>query len=343
MRKLAFLLIAVLAMSVAAHESASAKGDDYTIIIGGADLAPYYYAIPGALPIQGQWLGLLTSEGDQPAGRIAKPAGAAAMLATSYDVYFDELPEQGAPHASYVPAAASHPAYLYWRAARGGMPYQAWFTLTDPARAYLDDAIKTAVAMKDAGASDLQTDWLSSAILHGRCCMGQDGTSAFVSSQYVITKSTQYTDGAAPPLDVTGDDARRLLDAYVATLHNWHPTNDYQASPLGSAAAYEYSVSTPGGRDVFSFVTTGDGPITRVYAAEGFGGYFDPAPALNSLIARVIPRQAPASGAPTGPAPSDHEASRSAGIVAGALAAGLLLALGIGAAWAHSSQRSLSN
>ncbi len=253
------------------------------------------------------------------------------------------LPEQGAPHASYVPAAASHPAYLYWRAARGGMPYQAWFTLTDPARTYLDDAIKTAVAMKDAGASDLQTDWLSSAILHGRCCTGQDGTPELVSSQYLITESAQYTNGAAPSLDVSGDDARRLLDAYIATLHNWHPTNDYQASPLGSASTHEYSVFTPNGRDVFSFVTTADGPITRVYAAEGFGGYFDPDPALNSLIARVIPRQAPASDAQTGSAPSDHEASRSAGIVAGALAAGLLLALGIGAAWAHRSERSASD
>lgn len=90
MRKLAFLAIAVLAMSASARGSASAKGDDYTIIIGGGSLAPYYYAIPGALPIQGQWLGLLASEGDQPAGRVADPAGASAMLAASYDVYFDE-------------------------------------------------------------------------------------------------------------------------------------------------------------------------------------------------------------------------------------------------------------
>ena len=58
MRKLWFLVIAALAMSVAASESASAKGNDFTIIVGGGNLAPYYYAIPGPLPIQG-WNGLL--------------------------------------------------------------------------------------------------------------------------------------------------------------------------------------------------------------------------------------------------------------------------------------------
>jgi hypothetical protein len=339
MRKLAFLVIAVLVMSLSVRGSASAKGNDETIIVGGGNLAPYYYAIPGTPPIQG-WLGLLASEGDQPAGRIADPAGASAMLAASYDVYFDDLPEQGAPHASYVPAAASHPTYLYWRAATGGMPYQAWFTLTDPARAYLDDAIKTAVAMKDVGSGGLETDWLASAVRHGRYFTGLAGTPSIISDEYVITDSAESMSGAALHR-VTGDDARRLLDAYIATLHNWHPTNDRQASPLGSAAAYEYSVDTPNGRNVFSFVATAGRSITRVYAAEG--SYFDPAPALNSLIARVIPRQAPASDARARSAPSDHEASRSAGIVAGSLAAGLLVALGIGAAWAHRSERSASD
>jgi hypothetical protein len=339
MRKLWFPVIAALAMSVAASESASAKGNDFTIIVGGGNLAPYYYAIPGPLPVQG-WLGLLANEGDQPgtdqpAGRIADPAGASAMLTASYDVYFDELPEQGAPHASYLPAAASHPAYLYWRAARGGMPYVAWFTLTDPARAYLDDAIKTAVAMKDAGVGNLQTDWLSSAILHGRCCTDEAGISEFVSAQYIISDDAQYGNERIPPHVLSGRDADDLLHAYVSTLHNWHSPAKEE-----TGAAREYTVSTPGGKQVFSFVTATDNSVIRVYVAEGFGGYFDPDPALSALIKSIVPPTTP-SGARSSTG-ATREGSRSQGIVAGALAAGLLLTLGIGAAWAYRSERSMS-
>lgn len=337
MWKLAFLAIAVLAMSLSVRGSASAKGNDQTIIVGGGNLAPYYYAIPGTPPIQG-WFGLLANEGDQPAGRIAEPPDSAALLAASYDIYFDDEREQGAPHASYVPGAAAHPAYLYWRAATGGMPYRAWFTLTGPARAYLDDAIKTAAAMKDVGSSDLETDWLASAVRHGRYFTGLEGTSSIISNEYVISENAEYTNGAAPRVYVSGDDAHRLLDAYIATLHNWHQANDYRTSPLGSAATYQHSVFTPSGRNVFSFATTAVGSITRVYAVEGFDGYFDPAPGLETIMKRVIPLPAASPKAST---PSTHEASRSAGIIAGALAAGLLLALGIGAAWAHRNERAV--
>jgi hypothetical protein len=344
MWKLMFPAIAVLTILLIVPGPASAKGNEATIIVGGGNLAPYYYAIPGTPPIQG-WLGLLANEGDQPTGRIADPPDSAVLLAASYDIYFDDEWEQGAPHASYVPGAAAHPAYLYWRAATGGMPYRAWFTLTDPARAYLDDAIKTAAAMKDVGSSDLETDWLASAVRHGRYFTGLEGTSSIISNEYVITESARYTNGAAAPLYVTGDDAPRLLDAYITTLHNWYPitydaAGDYHAFPPGSGKSWEYSVFTPEGRQVFSIEVAPDGSIMRVYAAEGFSGYFDAAPGLETIMKRVIPLPAASSKAS---AASTHEASRSAGIVAGALAASLLLALGIGAAWAHRSEPSVSD
>ena len=334
MWKLAFLAIAVLSMFLSVRGSASAKGGDFTIIIGGGELAPYYYAVPGPLPLDGQWLGLLPGYDVEPSGRVADPADARALLAASYDLYFDELPEQGSPHASYVPGTASHPAYLYWRAARGGMPDTAWFTLTDVARVYLDQAVDSAVAMKRVGGVRLETDWLASAVLHGRCCMRPDGSPEFVSDSYVVTENIQRTS-----FTVAGDDARRLLGAFIASLHHQLPFQDARSGRAGDARAYEYTIATPDGLDLFSFVAAEDGTVTRVHAARGVFGDFEPAPELSSLIASEISRDAPPPAATNHTASSSHEQSRSTVVVVAVFGAGLLLALGIGARRAAASRR----
>ena len=340
----AMVLLAMGALGAPAAVHAKGPGD---VIIGGGDLAPYYYTIQGSQPEGLGWLGLLAAPNGGVPSLSPPPADADTLLATSYELSFDgglTRPAASAPSARYVPRSAGRSAYLYYEEMDTGLPY-GWYVLGDEAVRYLDRARDTALRAKGGDGIGLETDPIDAFIRHGRYFTGLEGTPSIVSSEYDVTMNAEFMNGAAPLHRVTGDDAPRLLDAYIATLHNWHPitydaAGDYHAFPPGSGKSWEYSIFTPEGRQVFSIEVAADGFIMRVYAAEGFGGYFDPAPALNSLFARVIPRQAPAPGAQTGSGQSSHEASKSAGVVAGALAAGLLLALGIGAVWARRTGRS---
>ena len=345
MWKLAAIVVLVLvAGALRGPAVARAKGPG-DIMIGGADLAPYYYAIQEPQPADLGWLGLLAApDGGIPVSSPAPP-DSDELLATSYDLSFDggiTKPATRAPSARYMPRSGDRPAYLHYEDTDTGLPY-GWYMLGDEAAGYLDRARETALEAKRADGSGLEKDSIDEYVRHGRYFTGLEGTPSIITNEYVITANIQPGSGAAL-YRVSGDDARHLLDAYIATLHNWNPitydsAGNYHAFPPGSGMSWEYSVLTPQGREVFALEVAADGSIMRVYAAEGFSGYFDPDPALNSLIARVIPRRTPASDVQTASGPSNHKGSRAAGVVAGALAAVVLLALGIGAAWRHGSRR----
>jgi hypothetical protein len=331
----ATVVLALVAGALRGPAMAHAKGPG-DVIIGGADLAPYYYAIQEPQPEHLGWLGLLAApDGGTPVPSPAPP-DADKLLAASYELSFDggiTKPATRAPSARYVPPSGGRPGYLHYEDVDTGLPY-GWYALGDEAVRYLDRARDTALRAKRSDRVGLEMDPIEAFVRHGRYFTGLEGSPSIISDEYIIKDSVEPMNGTGLHR-VTGDAARRLLDAYIATLHRWNPADYSRALPLGGPATYEYSVTTPNGRDVFSFLTTADGSITRVLAAESFGGYFDPDPALNSLITRVVPRHATASNARTSPAPSNHKASKSNGSVAGALAAVILLTLGIGAAWAY--------
>lgn len=348
MRKLSIVLMLLfVAIALRGPTRALAKGPG-DLIIGGADLAPYYYAIQEPPPQDLGWLGLLASPDGGVPNQAAAPAGAASLLAASYDLSFDggiTQPALGAHPSHYVPRSGDRPAYLYYEYPGGGLP-DGWYTLGDEAVAYLDRARDTALRAKAGNGVGLETDPIAALVRHGRYYSGLDGTPSIASGGYILINNAEFTQGGAPQGRVTGDDARGLLSAYIATLHNWHPISEenaggYHDFSLQNGVRQQFTVFTPANREVFSFVTAADGSVLRVYAAEGFGGYFDPAPALTSLIKRIIPPVTPSESRSS--ATSARGASRSGGIVAGALAAALLLALGIGAAWAHRSERAVSD
>lgn len=346
MRKLsAILMLLLVASALRGPAVAHAKGPG-DLIIGGGDLAPYYYAIQEPPPEDLGWLGLLASPDGGVPDMVTPPESAEALLATSYDLSFDggiTEPALGAHPAHYVPRVGKRPAYLYYEYPGGGLP-DGWYALGDEAISYLQRALNTALQAKAGDRIGLETDPIAAFVRHGRYYSGQDGTPSITSDDYMLIDNAGFTPGGTPLGRVTGDDARGLLDGYIATLHNWHPTsaeNDggYHDFTVQNGGRQQFTIFTPANREVFSFVTAADGAVLRVYAAEGFGGYFDPAPQLETIMRRVLPPPTQPPDASAARTPSTHEASRSEGFVASALAVGLLLALGIGAAWAHRSER----
>lgn len=277
-------LLAVAAVTMLVGGRAEAKGPEY-IVIGGADVAPYYYAIPDPGPIPG-WLGLMPNEPgakageDRPAGMVDAPPGSAILLAGAYDLYFEDLEARPGPHARYVPQGGGHPAYLYWQTPSGGMPYVAWFVLGDVASRYMDNAIHVAVEKSGSGGAGMETDWIAAFLLHDPYYTGLDGPPAVASDTYWITDHRDFSPGMMPLATVTGADASQLLDAYVATLHHWH-----ELPPGGVAGGYK--VFTPAGREVFTFVPAQGARGSQVMPAEA-GGIYDAAPALDSLITRAL-------------------------------------------------------
>ncbi len=346
MRKLSagvILLLVGFALNGSVVVHAKGPGD---LIIGGADLAPYYYAIQEPPPVDLGWLGLLAAPDGGVSALASPPVDADTLLAHSYDVSFDggiTEPTLGAHPAHYVPRSGNTPAYLYYEYPGGGLP-DGWYALSDQAVGYLDRALAAALKAKARDRIGLEIDAIAAFVRHGRYYSGQDGTPSITSDDYLFIDNAGFTPGGTPLGRVTGDDARGLLDGYIATLHNWHPTsaeNDggYHDFAVPNAGRQQFTIFTPANREVFSFVTAADGTVLRVYAAEGFGGFFDAAPALDAILQRAVPVRDPPARAPSVPGSSGQTASRSAGFVAGALAVGLLLALGIGGAWAHRSDR----
>lgn len=343
MRKLSIVLILLLvANALRGPTRALAKGPG-DLIMGGADLAPYYYAIQEPPPQDLGWLGLLAARDGGVPDLAPPPRDAAAMLAESYDLSFDggiTQPALGAHPSHYVPPSGDRPAYLYYEYPGGGLP-DGWYALGDEAVAYLDRAREAALRAKSGDRIGLETDPIAAFVRHGRYYSGLDGTPPITNGGYGIVNNLTFAPGEGPQFNVVGNDFEEMLSAYIATLHNFHPTSEANAGAYndvtGSTGRRQFSVFAPQNRQVFSFVTANDSSVLRVYAAEGFGGYFDPDPALSSLIGRIIP-PAPPSGSRSSAA-STRPASRGEGIVAGALAAGILLALGIGAAWSYKQAR----
>jgi hypothetical protein len=261
------------------------------------------------------WLGLLPNEIDHPAGMINAPPNNGALSADAYDLWFDDVPDKRIPNARYVPESPAHPAYLYWQTPSGGMNYIAWFLLGEAAAGYLDGAVAMAKQTIAAGGAGLARDWIAAGF-HSPYYAGRDGPPSIASDTYWISDALDFSPDMKPLAVVSGADASRLLESYAATLHNWH------ALPPGGVEGYK--VSTPAGREVFTFVrASGDTPA-RVMPAEA-GGVYDATPVLTSIMMRALGDASYANPVPSvQPARSSKVALLAAAVVAGAF----LLALG---------------
>ncbi len=304
-------LALVVASAFALHPgSATAKGPEY-IVIGGGDLAPYYYAIPEAGPING-WLGLLLNDVDHPAGKIDAPADSRTLLSQAYTLWFSDVPDQREPNALFVPASASHPAYLYWQTPSGGMPYVAWFTLDRTASDYLDSAVDAARLRIAGGGPELPKDWIAAEF--------QDPyytePPPIASGTYWVTETLDFSPDMKPLAVIADDAAARLLAGYAAALHNWNPL------PPGGVRGYK--VFTPAGRELFTYVPAAGRMPAQVMPAEA-GGLYDAGPVLTDVLQRALPGGGAITADPglSPPQQSTWKVLASAAVVAATLCAAL--------------------
>jgi hypothetical protein len=311
----ALVLLAVCAFARTAA-TARAKGP-IDIVLGGSDLAPYWYAIPDVTPVEG-WLGLLeTTASGPPQPLAAPPADAPALLASAYDLYFEyDIATSRTPSARYVPANAAHTAYLYYQQPGDALAV-GWYALSETSAQYLDRERVAALLFKAAGSPRLETDPIDALVRHGRYFTGAVGTPSIWATRLVL----RDTAGATPDTAFTGTDAARLLDAYVATLHNWHEI------PPGQPCC-RYEVRTDAAREVFFFDPGSDGAPARVFAAEGYNGYFDPAPILESMMLQALDLPSPQRAEA---APATHP-GRTRDIAAGVTVVAIFAALALIAA-----------
>ncbi len=306
----ALVVVVAAALLPLAPPVAEAKGAG-AIVIGGGTYAPYYYAIPGTAPRQLFLLAMPgVAPGDLPAGRISAPWDAAALLAGAYDLYDAfALNPDGSPAARYVPAADAHPAYIVWQAQGTNTP-PGWFRADAETAAYLDHALRV------MGKAQLETDPMAALAKGVFSSLAPPGAS-LVQPEYVLGPVQAAPDATLPPVHITGADASRLIPAFVASLHHPRP---YERAFGG------YYVDAAG-TTVFVFQPATSTRPARVEAV-GFGSQFEADPQLASIISRALDggraRIAPAAVAAT----DAPRSSRTALIVAAAVAAAFMLALG---------------
>jgi len=282
MTKLVLLVVfAAACVAVVPASAVHAKGET-GIIVGGNDIAPYFYVLSDPPPVAG-WLGLLEATANGLPERAPTP-DRDQLLAGAYDLYFDyDIRGMGlrTPTARYVPASPDGPLLLYQETGKA-LPY-GWYALSEPAARYLDKGVARGRAVIEADASQIETDPIRAQLLHGRDFSGFQ-SSAGAGREYVVISSAQALDPSLPRGRITGLDAIALLDAYVATLRSFH------ATPSGGPAltGEGWTVGTPSGQEVFLLQPATADLSQRVYDTHGYGGYFDPNPALVEIVGRAV-------------------------------------------------------
>lgn len=301
-----------------------------TLLIGGADLAPYYHAFTDDSPT----IGAIAETSAPPPD--AAPAGASQLLAGAYDIYNDYVPQLLArvPSFRYVPASPDRPAYAVWQGeAERGLERGGWYPLPPDAGALFERARNTALSLKAARAGDLDTDPVAEIVRHGTFFDGQGRAGPPISDEYVANVGS--IPGRETLATIAGDDARVMLDWYIASLHNFHQAPD----PLGSQ---HYLVSTAGGLQIFFFQPATESERARVAPANvRYNGYFDADPTLERIVLRAVDHTAGSTGGDAGESPGSSSSKHIPASVLAALIglAAFIVTAGGGFAWTRRRTR----
>lgn len=278
--------------------ASAAKGGPQDVIIGGGPLGPSYYTIQEAPPPPDRfppWNG-----GDERRA-VPPPPGAGALLASSYEVYYDyAVPGGGPPPARFVPAGPGRPAYLYWQGSRNLAPPGSWFELPDEAARYFQRAVDQATADRAGGGGMLSPDPIGAWVRHGHALNGASTGRDTIREGYVV-RPLGPQDGPAPAevARLRGTDAEALLAAYIETLHRFEPMPQ-----MGPPSPASYVVTTVEGVALFTYEPREGFRPARVRHPSGYGGYFEPAPALTAIMNRAT-RTGAGARSTAGPAPRE--------------------------------------
>jgi hypothetical protein len=271
-----FLILSTLLLSAAFFradlngDSAEATGGNHVadLVIGGADLAPYYHRFnyQDFIPWNADYTAPLT---------VDAPPGGESLAANGYELYaglgtvlpYEEM-ANGIPTATYIPASESRPAYIVWQSSSDLnyplLPSGTWMQPRAEAAAYLDDLIVKARARVERG-DRLATDPLSAMVQHGA------SFAAARSSIYTAGPAGTFYDpsnyGTLPWKHIRGQeaDALKLALFETLTLENWRAGDNTlgQSEPL---ALYD----TTHGNELFRFEFEGGAVNLLVSDAEGY-------------------------------------------------------------------------